>query len=65
MQANLKYKDPSFNEKRLWVSRLLAQFMFEDVVIISVDESHFRSDTLPHRQWQFKPQIKAKQHKSL
>ena len=51
--ANLKYKDPTYNEKRLWIARLLAQFLFEDTVIISVDESHFRSDTLPGMQWQF------------
>ncbi len=23
-KANLKYRDPAYNEKRLWVSRLLA-----------------------------------------
>lgn len=45
-QANLKYRDPTFNEKRLWISRLLAQFMFEDTLIVSVDESNFRSDRL-------------------
>ena len=45
--ANLKYRDPTFNDKRLWVSRLLAQFLFEDALKITVDESDFRSDTLP------------------
>ena len=47
--ANLKYRDPTFNDKRLWVSRLLAQFMYEDALIITVDESNFRSDSLPNK----------------
>ena len=51
--ANAKYRDPSFNDKRLWVSRLLAQLFLEDAVIISVDESNFRSDYLPTKQWSF------------
>ncbi len=55
MSANLKYSDPGFNEKRLWVSRLLAQFYLENIVIISIDESNFRSDTLPSKQWNFNP----------
>lgn len=25
--ANVKYRDPAFNERRLWISRLLAQFL--------------------------------------
>lgn len=52
-KANPKYRDPSFNEKRLWVSRLLAQFFLEDALIISVDESNFRSDYLASKQWSF------------
>jgi hypothetical protein len=52
-KANPKYRDPSFNEKRLWVSRLLGQFFAEDAVIISVDESNFRSDYLAPKQWSF------------
>jgi len=52
-KANPKYRDPSFNEKRLWVSRLLAQFFAEDALIISIDESNFRSDYLPPKQWSF------------
>ena len=47
--ANVRYRDPTFNDKRLWVSRLLAQFLVEDAIIISVDESNFRSDVLPSR----------------
>lgn len=49
--STLRYKDPTYNEKRLWISRLLAQFMFEDALIITVDESHFRSDQVVAKQW--------------
>ena len=52
-KANLKYRDPTYNDKRIWVSRVLAQFLFEEALIISVDESNFRSDSLPNKQWQF------------
>ena len=51
--ANPRYRDPTYNEKLLWVSRLLAQFFLEDALVISVDESNFRSDTLPQRSWTF------------
>jgi DNA-binding transcriptional regulator LsrR (DeoR family) len=48
-KANAKYRDPSYNEKRLWISRLVARFIAEDVIIISVDESNFRHDALPNK----------------
>ena len=51
--ANLKYRDPAYNEKRLWVSRLLAQFITEDAIIVSIDESNFKHDAVPKKQWQF------------
>lgn len=47
----VRYLDPTYNEKRLWVSRLLAQFHKEDAVIISIDESNFRLDSFPKRKW--------------
>ena len=47
----VRYLDPTYNEKRLWVSRLLAQFHKEDAVIISIDESNFRVDSFPKRKW--------------
>jgi hypothetical protein len=50
-KANTKYRDSSYNEKRLWVSRLVAQFLMEDAVVICVDESNFRHDALPNKQW--------------
>jgi hypothetical protein len=48
-KANTKYRDPEYNEKRLWVSRLMAQFLREDVIIISIDESNFKSDSMPSK----------------
>ena len=44
--ALIKYKDPQFDEKRLWVSRILAQFIGDDALIISIDESNFRNDNI-------------------
>ena len=41
-KGKLKYKDPTYNDKRLWVSRLLAQFFHDEVIIVSVDESSFK-----------------------
>ena len=43
--AKIKYMDPTYNDKRKWVSRLLAQFLHDDMLVISIDESGFRSDT--------------------
>ena len=48
-KANTKYRDPQYNEKRMWVSRLLAQFIKEEVIIICIDESNFKHDTLPSK----------------
>ena len=49
-----KYQDPRFHERRLWVSRLLAYFFLKepDLLIVSIDESSFRSDKLPKAAWQ-------------
>jgi hypothetical protein len=52
-KANTKYRDATYNDKRVWVSRLMAQFLMEDSIIICIDESNFRHDALPSRQWQF------------
>jgi hypothetical protein len=48
-KSNIKYSDPLYNEKRLWVSKLLTMFLIEDAVIISVDESNFRSEVLMNK----------------
>ena len=49
--AKIKYNDVSFDEKRVWVSRLLAQFMFSGVIIISIDESSFKQESVAKRYW--------------
>ena len=40
--AKVMYNDPTYDEKRLWISRLLAQLYLEGAVIISLDESSFK-----------------------
>ena len=57
--ANFKYRDPTYNEKRLWVSRMLAHFVLEDYVVISIDETNFRNDSTHQRQWEFNPIVKG------
>src|SRR5690242_5513851 len=53
LHANLKYRDPTYDEKRLWISRLMAQFLHDNLVIVCIDESNFRSECIPNKQWQF------------
>jgi hypothetical protein len=55
--ADYRYRDPTYNLKRLWISKLLAQFLYDDAVIISVDETGLRSDTTKKMKWQFTPII--------
>ena len=43
--AKDRYQDPTFDNKRLWVSRLLSQFLIDGALIISIDESHIRHDS--------------------
>ena len=50
--ANIKYNDSDYDEKRVWISRLLAQFMKADVLIVSIDESSFKQEGIPNRYWQ-------------
>lgn len=47
------YQSPSFHQRRLWASRLLAHFFLNepDLLIVSIDESSFRSDRLPKSAW--------------
>lgn len=63
--STYKYQDPSYNEKRLWVSRLVAQFYKDQVIIVSVDESSFRSDSVKHRLWQFKPMLGKRRQRTI
>jgi len=53
--ASIRYLDPVYNEKRLWVSRLLTWFMMQDMLVISIDESNFRTDAMIKRTWKFAP----------
>jgi hypothetical protein len=48
-----RYNDPTFDAKRTWVSRLLAQFLGDDALIISIDESHISSELAKPYRWQF------------
>lgn len=58
-----KYGDPMYNEKRLWVSRLLAQFLVENVVIVSIDECNFKSSNLTRQSWAFNSSLAFKRIK--
>jgi len=51
--AVINYNDPLFDEKRLWACRLLSQFLLDGALVISVDESHIRSDKGKKYAWQF------------
>ena len=48
---NIRYNDKEFNEKRLWISRLLAQLVREEVLILSIDEAGFKSVGPPNQMW--------------
>jgi hypothetical protein len=45
--AHIKYNDTEFDSKRVWVSRLLAQFLMSDVLVVSIDESSFKQAGIP------------------
>jgi hypothetical protein len=47
----VRYQDPTFDHNRLWVSRLLSQFLLDGALIISIDESHIRHDSRKQYQW--------------
>jgi len=50
--ASVKYNDTSFDEKRRWISRLLAQFLMAEVLVVSIDECSFKQEGIPTRHWQ-------------
>ena len=56
--AAFRYRDPFYDEKRIWASRLLAQFQLDGALIISIDESGFRRDAPVGRRWQFHPKVR-------
>ena len=49
--AKIKYNDVSFDAKRVWVSRLLAQFLLSGVIIVSIDESSFKQEGVTKQYW--------------
>ena len=49
--ATFRYRDPRFDEKRIWVSRLLTQFPLDGALLISIDESNFRADSNKGYAW--------------
>ena len=49
--ANAKYSDPQYDAKRCWVSRLLAQFLLEGAVVLSVDEAAFHATLPAGKRW--------------
>lgn len=49
--ADIRYHDEQFDEKRQWISRLLAQLLADDVVIVSIDESSFQHSLAPSLAW--------------
>ena len=42
--AKLRMNQQKFNDKRLWICRLLAQTLSEDYLVVSIDESSFSTD---------------------
>ena len=50
--AIAKYRDPLYTDRRLWLARVLTQLICEEVLIISIDETHFRSDVATSKKWQ-------------
>jgi len=53
--ATFRYRDPFYDEKRLWFCRLVTQFVLDGALVVSIDETHFRHDALKRRAWQFHP----------
>lgn len=56
--ANSKYRDTIYNSKRVWISRIIPQLLYDQVLVISMDESNIRTDALGGKQWQFNPNVK-------
>lgn len=50
--ANLRYSSEKFDPKRQWVSRILAQLLSDDVLIVAIDESSFNSRPPNKMEWQ-------------
>jgi hypothetical protein len=51
--ASARYDDPAFAEKRLWLSRILGSLLMKGMVIVSIDESSFKSRVGHSYRWRF------------
>ena len=49
--AVVQYKNPDLDDKRRWACRILAEFLADDSLIISLDESNFRHDNNKSFKW--------------
>ena len=47
----MQYKNPDLDDKRRWACRILAEFLADDSLIISLDESNFRHDNNKSFKW--------------
>lgn len=63
--ANARYKDPRYDEKRLWVSRLLTYMLMNKMVIVSIDESNFRSRMTNGYRWNFDSEVQKRRVRKL
>lgn len=59
----VRYRDPQYLDRRLWIVRIITQLLKDDVLIVSIDETHFRSDLSPQRSWQLKNLRQLQQQK--
>ena len=50
--AKIKYNHAMFDDKRLWISRLIVYFLKQEVVIVSIDESSFSTKLTKNCRWQ-------------
>jgi hypothetical protein len=50
--ANIKYNHVMFDDKRLWICRLLTFFLSKDAVVVSIDESSFSTKLTTNSRWQ-------------
>ena len=57
--AKLRMYQAKFNEKRVWICRLLAQALSEDFLVVSIDESSFSTSQLARMKWQPKHSSEA------
>jgi hypothetical protein len=50
--AKIRYNHAAFDEKRLWISRLLTFLLSQDAVVVSIDESSFSTKIASNFRWQ-------------